>query len=400
MSHILSKTIILMCAIFSLFPAAAAQDLDYAVEAYQADDYAEALPIFQELADAGDDDAMWYLAKLYDHGWGVPQSDSLALDWFTKSAELGDADSMWEVAIFYETGQGVDVDQKTAFKWYLQSAEGGMAKAMTKVGLRYENGTGVRASEKKAFKWYLRGAEAGDAEGQAYAGFAYEFGQGVRASESDAVYWYSQAAAQENPDGLAWLGEMYEAGTGVEQNITRARELYQRASELGNEYAAGRLEALGDSLTSNNVQASGYTPANISDDNCNYDLDVEEMKPDCQYAIALNMVQGLNAYDSAQPILVRIATDYDHADSAFLLGVLYSALEDWHAHSMTESIKWHLQAAVQGHPESQGLVGSAYIAGAMGLEKDQPLGLTYTKKAARAGHQNSQDFLDAEGIDW
>ena len=399
MSHILSKIVIFTCAVFSMLFTAAAQDFDYAVEAYQADDYVEALPIFQALADAGDDDAMWYLAKLYDHGWGVTQSDSRALEWFTKSAELGDPDSMWEVGIFYETGQGIDVDQKTAFKWYLQSAEGGLAKAMTEVGLRYENGNGVRKNAEKSFKWYLRGAEAGDAAGQAHAGFAYEFGQGVRASESDAVYWYSQAAAQDNPDGLAWLGEMYEAGTGVDQDLDFARELYRKAKALGNEYAAGRLEAVGDGGVSSSPEA-GYVPSDTRDENCNFDLDMEEMKPDCQYAIALNMVQGLSAYDSAQPILVRLATDDDHTDSAFLLGVLYSALEDWPSHSMTEAFKWHLQAADNGHPESQGIVGSAYIAGAMGVEMDQPLGLSYAKKAARAGHQNSQNFLDAEGIEW
>lgn len=398
--HYISRiAMVLLTATFVSF-GALAQDLDYAVEAYQADDYAEALPVFQELADAGDDDAMWYLAKLYDHGWGVDQSDALALKWFTKSADLGDPDSMWEVGIFYETGQGIEVNQKTAFKWYLQSAEGGLAKAMTEVGMRYENGNGVRASEKKAFKWYLRGAEAGHAAGQAYAGFAYEFGQGVRASESDAVYWYSQAAAQENPDGLAWLGEMYEAGTGVDQDLDFARELYRKASALGNDYAAGRLEAIGDGGASSVQASTGYTPADYSDEKCDYDLEIEDMKPDCQYGIAVNMVQGLNAYDSAQPILERLATQYDHTDSAFLLGVLYSAVEDWHAHSMTDAFKWHLQAADNGHPESQGVVGSAYIAGAMGAEKDQSLGLSYTKKAARAGHKISQDFLDSQGVEW
>ncbi len=373
--------------------------MEYAVEAYQADDFAEALPIFQELSEAGDDDAMWYLAKLYDNGWGVAQSDVLALEWFTKSAELGDPDSMWEVGIFYAIGQGIDADQKKAFKWYLQSAEGGMAKAMTEVGVRYENGNGVRTSEKKAFKWYLRAAEAGDAKGQAYAGFAYEFGQGVRASESDAVYWYSQAAAQDSPHGLAWLGEMYEAGTGVDQDLDFARELYRKAKALGSDYAAGRLEALGD-VGMTRTEEAGYTPSDTSDENCNYDLDMEDMKPDCQYAVALNMVQGLSAYDSAEPILVRLATDYNHADSAFLLGALYSAVEDWHAHSKTEAFKWHLQAAESGHPDALGIVASAYIAGGMGVEKDQPLGLSYAKKAARAGNQNSKDFLESQGIEW
>lgn len=400
MSQFFTKLLILVCVAVSLTIAAFAQNYDYAVEAYQADDYAEALPIFQELADAGDDDAMWYLGKLYDNGWGVEQSDTLAFNWFKKSAELGDSDAMWEVAIFFDTGQGIEADQKSAFKWYLKAAEAGRVSAMTVVGARYEDGDGVRSSTKKAFKWYLRAAEGGDAAGQAYAGFGYEFGEGVRASEEDALYWYTQSAAQEHPDGMAWLGEMYESGTGVTADPDRARDLYQRAANLGNDYAAGRLEALGPPAGSAKAQTSEYTPADYSEENCDYDLEIKDMKPDCQYGIAVNMVQGLSAYDMARPILEELATDFDHTDSAFLLGVLHSAIEDWHAHSMTDAFKWHLQAANNGHPESQGVVGSAYIAGAMGAEKDQALGLTYTKKAARAGHQISQEFLESEGIEW
>lgn len=396
--YFLKLSAFLFTAILISF-AAIAQDFDYAVEAYQADDYVEALPIFQDLADTGNDDAMWYLGKLYDNGWGVGQSDTLSLEWFTKSAELGDADSMWEVGIFYETGQGIDVDQKTAFSWYLQSAEGGRAEAMTEVGQRYENGNGVRKSNRNAFKWYLRGAEAGDAAGQAFTGYGYEFGQGVRASEEDAVYWYLQAAAQDHPDGLAWLGEMYESGTGVDQDIEFARELYSKAEALGNDYAAGRLEALGGGAQIS-VQTAGYTPADTSDENCNNDLEIEDMQPDCQYGIALNMVQGLSAYDIARPILEKLSSEHQHADSEFLLGTVFTQADGWSGQSIAEGFEYFLKSADHGHPEALSMVGGAYLVGEMGQTKDEALGVDYLKKAARQGHERSQVFLESQDIAW
>jgi len=407
------RSAVLTAGAMILSVAALAQSLGDAVEAYMADDYAEALPIFLEHAEDGDDDAMWYLGKMYDFGYGVEQSDAQAFDWFKKSADLGDADSMYEVAVFFHNGQGMAPDQTAAFKWYLKSAEGGHVKAMTEVGVRYEDGNGVRENARKAFKWFERAAEGGDAKAQAYLGFAYEFGNGVRASESDAVYWYTQSADQAHPQGMAWLGEMYENGTGVPEDRARAIDFYQRAAAEGNEYAQSRLDALGvsstsaapaavaESATSTPVtSASNYQPADTSKENCNYDLDMADMTPDCQYGVALRMVQDLQAYDSALPVLSRLSSDHNHADAAHLLGVMYDQAEGWASHSRTESFNHYLTAANLGHPEAQAMVGGAYLVGEMGQAQNQALGVEFIQKAARQGHQRSQDFLNSQNIDW
>ncbi len=134
----LKNSIVLICAFFMMFSVSTrAQDLSEAVEAYDADDYTSALPILLTLAEQDDDDAMWYLGKMYDNGWGVEQSDEQAFNWSERSAKLGDADSQWEVGIMYEIGQWVDEDQKKAFEWYLEAAENGRYSAMNEVGNRY-----------------------------------------------------------------------------------------------------------------------------------------------------------------------------------------------------------------------------------------------------------------------
>lgn len=409
MISIIGKIAAMMFAGLLLASTALAEDYDYAVEAYNADDYAEALPVFLELAENGDDDAMWYLGKMYDFGYGVEQSDSKAFNWFKKSADLGDTDSMYEVAVFFQNGQGMPVDQKQAFKWYLKSAEGGHIKAMTQVGIRYEDGNGVRASAKKAYKWFRKASEEGEAVAQAYLGYAYEFGEGVRASEERAVYWYAKSAEQEDDLGLAFLAAMYRDGTGVPRDRNKAIDLFSRSAAQGNEYAQNQLDAMGASQTSRQAQSptapssessSGYVAADTDDSNCNYDLDMADMKPDCQYGVALRMVQDLQAYDSALPILLRLSSDHAHADAAHLLGVIYYQAEGWSSHSPTESFNHYLTAANLGHPEAQAMVGGAYLAGEMGQAQNQSLGVEFIQKAARQGHQRSQDFLTSQNITW
>ena len=115
----------------TLFTATAgAAELDDAVSAYEAEDYAAALPLFEALAANNDDDAMWYLGKMYDKGWGVAQSDEQAYNWYLRSAKLGDPDAQWDVGIMHDIGQFVKVDQKDAFEWYLKAAENNHIKAM------------------------------------------------------------------------------------------------------------------------------------------------------------------------------------------------------------------------------------------------------------------------------
>lgn len=407
------KSAALACLALFMSLGAAADDYEYAVEAYSAGDYAEALPIFLELAEGGNDDAMWYLGKMYDYGRGVEQSDSQAFNWFKKSADLGDSDSMYEVAVFYHNGQGMDADQEAAFKWYLKSAKSGHVKAMTQVGIRYEDGNGVRASAKKAFEWFKKASEGGDAEGQAFLGFAYEFGEGTRASEEKAVYWYNKSAEQGDDLGLAYLASMYESGTGVPLDRNRAIELYRLSAEQGNEYAQSQLEEMGGTHAISQAPASSsvvsaeasdarssHTPANTTEENCNYDLDVADMKPDCQYGVALRMVQDLEAYDSALPILSRLSDAHQHVDANYLLGVMYDQGQGWAKVSKPVAFDYYLKAANGGHPEAQAVVGGAYLVGEMGQAKDQSTGLDFIKRAARQGHQRSKDFLTSQNIEW
>ena len=81
----------LMVAAVAVFLAssAAQADMNAALKAYDAGDYAAALTALQPLAEADDAEAQYRLGMIYDGGKGVEADPKTALGWFRKAAAGG-----------------------------------------------------------------------------------------------------------------------------------------------------------------------------------------------------------------------------------------------------------------------------------------------------------------------
>ena len=66
-----------------------------------------------------------------------------------------------------------------------------------------------------------------------------------------------KAAAQDQPNAVGTLGRMYSGGQGVTPSWRRARELYKRASELGDPKAVQGMQFLTQAIAA--VTSSGKT---------------------------------------------------------------------------------------------------------------------------------------------
>ena len=60
--------------------------------------------------------------------------------------------------------------------------------------------------------------------------------------------WIEKAAAQDYPNAVGLLGGMYFEGEGVTPSWRRARELYERAIELGNSEAMTNMQTITESI--------------------------------------------------------------------------------------------------------------------------------------------------------
>jgi hypothetical protein len=72
---------------------------------------------YEQSAQAGDDDAQFYLGALYSAGVGRPRSDAEAFRWFSRAADQGHAHSMLIVAGLYASGRGITKDNGKAYTW-------------------------------------------------------------------------------------------------------------------------------------------------------------------------------------------------------------------------------------------------------------------------------------------
>lgn len=97
--------------------------LQRAEDFYDQNRYADALPLYQNLAEQGDAKAQFKLGIMYELGQCVTQSYTQAVDWYRKAAEQGNSNAQYNLALRYQAGQGVAKDDTQAAYWYRKAAE-------------------------------------------------------------------------------------------------------------------------------------------------------------------------------------------------------------------------------------------------------------------------------------
>jgi hypothetical protein len=72
---------------------------------------------YEQSAEAGDDEAQFYLGALSSAGVGRQRSDQQAFRWFSRATNQGHAHSMLILAGLYASGRGVTKDNVKAYSW-------------------------------------------------------------------------------------------------------------------------------------------------------------------------------------------------------------------------------------------------------------------------------------------
>lgn len=143
-------------------PAEALEVYEQAWAAFDKNDHAQAIVLFEQAAGLGSAKAAHNLGSIYEEGKAAPPDQARALEWYRKGAELGSARSMHNLAVYHEKGQGgLKVDLAEAFKWYSKAAEGGLSNSQHQVGIFYAEGRGVAQDEAKAIEFLRLAADQG-----------------------------------------------------------------------------------------------------------------------------------------------------------------------------------------------------------------------------------------------
>src|SRR4051812_32873855 len=163
-----SSLLVVALAMASLNPSAGAtnssasspRSIDAAIVAYQNQQYAAALKLFEAAAQKGDREAQHTLAFMYRDGKGTKRNDAKAIAWYRKSAEQGYAPAAYNLGLMYAQGEGAKPDPAAAQTWFRRAAEHGSVEAQVKLAE-------IAVLEEKfeeAFLWFSKAADQDDAD--------------------------------------------------------------------------------------------------------------------------------------------------------------------------------------------------------------------------------------------
>lgn len=183
-------------------------------------DYFKAIRWYQKAAQAGNVDAMYRMAVIYEMGPKELQSQSQAAVWYEKAAVLGDTSSQIAMLRLGKTEdivqhwanildqKGIPLGRNTLKRtsdldisvdpvYCEQSARAGNAEAQYQMGVMYEKGSnGIKMDVKKAFAWFETSARGKYPKAQLKLAQCYEFGHGVTKNTDTARHYYKLAANQ------------------------------------------------------------------------------------------------------------------------------------------------------------------------------------------------------------
>ncbi|MBP5569894.1 MAG: SEL1-like repeat protein [Prevotella sp.] len=208
---------------------------------YDKKEYSQAVEIFQRLANQGNTEAQYYLAKCYDNGWGISQDYQKSFYWNERAANQGNGKAQNNLGVCYRQGVGVEKDLQKAVYWYEKAANQGIAVAQNNLASCYYNGVGVEKDLQKAVFWFEKAGNQGIAVAQNNLANCYYNGEGVEKDLQKSFYWWEKSANQGNAKAQYNLGICYYNGEGVEKDLQKAVFWFEKAANQGNATAQKNL---------------------------------------------------------------------------------------------------------------------------------------------------------------
>ncbi len=188
---------ILLLATALAFSAPCLAGLPDALMSLNYKQYGSALSEFQTLANEGNVSAFYYLGRMYQNGWGVPENIPLATQYFQMADEhfyLPAAAQLGKILLYGD--KGVPANPKVAIDLLKKAALSGDSEALFELGNAAVSGLGGDPNFNNAFGFYLSAALKGDKKAQFQLGQMYLTGRGIPQNFEKAMLWMKRSANQ------------------------------------------------------------------------------------------------------------------------------------------------------------------------------------------------------------
>jgi TPR repeat protein len=217
-----------LALVLAWFPCVSGRaDFDAGMAAYETGDFDAALEAWRPLAEQGEGDAAFHVARMYLLGQGVVPDLGIARQWMRNAALAGH--TVAADCLGVSRGMG-----RKGRRRLLALARDGDAVAQyflagRIVSLRPEGSDDV-------VRWYRSAAEGGVAAARLEMARRHLSGDGVVRDPREAARWLHLAAEQSAPVARALLGELYlESGELHDPELSAQR--FRKAAEEGDAYA-------------------------------------------------------------------------------------------------------------------------------------------------------------------
>lgn len=119
---------------------------------YSLKEYSEAYPLLKFAVEKGENKALYFYAESLLKGYGTSKDSQNAAIYMLKAAEAGNVNAAYEIASMYNKGEGFGKSPESAFKWYKTSAST-LPWGQWSTALCYINGIGTEASHDEGLAW-------------------------------------------------------------------------------------------------------------------------------------------------------------------------------------------------------------------------------------------------------
>ena len=120
-------------------------------------------PLFDREA-RGDKKGKLLIAAKFLKGEGVSRDQGLAVEMIRQAADAGEKEAMMWLAYANQGGNIGKTDVNAAIRWFQAAGKAGVPQAYTELGRIYETGADGAPDLETAVAWYQRGAQTGDAK--------------------------------------------------------------------------------------------------------------------------------------------------------------------------------------------------------------------------------------------
>lgn len=154
-------------------------------------------------------------------------------------AEAGDLDSQFLLARLYGSGEigeisgKVQPDLEQSFYWCHQAAKSGHLKAQANLGQMYNQGIGTESDNAQGYYWLSKAASVGYVNAQFVAGLMLLIGEGVKQDITGGLDWLYKAASEGNVQAQLTIGSTYFEGKLVDEDYDEAKYWLKQSAEAG-----------------------------------------------------------------------------------------------------------------------------------------------------------------------